>query len=133
MPTHLIDRIPADFPVRPLPVAEVEEREGGFSVVTCGTCGLSWDDDINTSMTPVPSGRCPFEEFHDETLDTRPILELERNNAGRLFIGVTELDERGYGVRSYVLSHQSEGVAESVMERRYEDMKRLMGDNVQTR
>jgi hypothetical protein len=31
---------------------------------TCGTCGRSWDDTISTSMTPVPSGRCPFEYEH---------------------------------------------------------------------
>ncbi len=31
---------------------------------TCGTCNRSWDDTISTSMTPVPSGRCPFEYEH---------------------------------------------------------------------
>lgn len=46
--------IPADFPVQPL-------SEGDM---TCGTCGLSWDDSISTSLTPAPSGRCPFESFH---------------------------------------------------------------------
>jgi hypothetical protein len=25
---------------------------------------LSWDDDIATTWTPVPGGRCPFEYFH---------------------------------------------------------------------
>lgn len=32
---------------------------------TCGTCNRSWDDTISTSMTPVPSGRCPFEYEHE--------------------------------------------------------------------
>ena len=32
---------------------------------TCGTCNRSWDDTVSTSMTPVPSGRCPFEYEHD--------------------------------------------------------------------
>lgn len=32
---------------------------------TCGTCGRSWDDTISTSMTPAPSGRCPFEYEHE--------------------------------------------------------------------
>lgn len=32
--------------------------------MTCGTCGLSWDDAVATDWTPVPSGRCPFEYFH---------------------------------------------------------------------
>mgnify|MGYP007044121884 CR=1 FL=1 len=30
-------------------------------IATCGECGRSWDDSIPTSMTPAPSGRCPFE------------------------------------------------------------------------
>lgn len=64
--------------------------------------------------------------------DNRPVLELQRNNAGDLFIGVTEFDDRGVGVRAYVLCHQSEHVADSVMERRFDDMARLMGDNVRT-
>lgn len=51
--------IPADFEVRPLRKGqEAKDR------VTCGTCGLSWDDAKSTSMTPAPAGRCPFEYFH---------------------------------------------------------------------
>lgn len=51
--------IPADFPVQPLQAGqEAKDR------ATCGTCGLSWDDAISTSMTPAPSARCPFEGFH---------------------------------------------------------------------
>lgn len=53
------EAIPADFTVRPLP--EGEEPKGK---TTCGHCGLSWDDDIPTSLTPAPSARCPFEYFH---------------------------------------------------------------------
>ena len=30
----------------------------------CGTCGRAWDDDKATSLTPAPSGRCPFEYWH---------------------------------------------------------------------
>jgi hypothetical protein len=29
----------------------------------CMTCGRAWDDDKSTGLTPVPSGRCPFEGF----------------------------------------------------------------------
>ncbi len=36
-----------------------------MSIATDGACGLSWDDDIVTSMTPAPSARCPFEPFHE--------------------------------------------------------------------
>ncbi len=56
--------VPDDFPVRPLigPRAQSE----AIDRVTCGTCGLSWDDSIATSLTPAPSARCPFETFHNE-------------------------------------------------------------------
>lgn len=51
--------IPADWPVQPLkPGQEAKDK------ATCGTCGLSWDDGISTSMTPAPGARCPFEAFH---------------------------------------------------------------------
>lgn len=54
-----LDAIPADFPVQPL-----RDDENPPGRTTCGQCGLSWDDDKCTSMTPTPSGRCPFEYFH---------------------------------------------------------------------
>ena len=56
-PKHL--PIPEDFEVQPLKDGEEAEDRA-----TCGTCGLSWDDAIPTSLTPAPSGRCPFEYFH---------------------------------------------------------------------
>jgi len=48
--------VPKDFPVQPDPNGNA----------TCGVCGLSWDDDVVTSFTPVPAGRCPFEYFHED-------------------------------------------------------------------
>jgi len=33
-------------------------------MVTCGHCGRTWDDALITSRTPVPAGRCPFEDLH---------------------------------------------------------------------
>jgi hypothetical protein len=53
------ERIPKGFEVRPL-----KPGQKAVDKATCGHCGLSWDDDVVTSMTPAPSGRCPFEEFH---------------------------------------------------------------------
>lgn len=51
--------IPVDFAVQPLqPGQHAQDR------VTCGECGLSWDDAIPTAWTPAPGGRCPFEYFH---------------------------------------------------------------------
>jgi transcription elongation factor Elf1 len=51
--------IPKDHPVQPT-------NSNGLGVATCGNCGLSWDDSKSTSMTPAPSGRCPFEAYHKE-------------------------------------------------------------------
>jgi hypothetical protein len=53
--------IPGSWPVRPLhPFSQATDP------VTCGACGLSWDDAIVTEMTPAPSARCPFESFHHD-------------------------------------------------------------------
>ena len=57
MKTHT--EIPVGFPVRPLVAGQ-----SAMDKATCGYCGLSWDDGKVTSMTPTPSGRCPFEYFH---------------------------------------------------------------------
>lgn len=34
-------------------------------VVTCGTCGRSWNDAAVSDVTPAPSARCPFEYEHE--------------------------------------------------------------------
>jgi len=36
---------------------------------TCGTCGRTWDDARITGVTPAPSGRCPFEWWHEAEED----------------------------------------------------------------
>lgn len=36
------------------------------NATVCGYCRRGWDDTISTSLTPVPSGRCPFEYDHEE-------------------------------------------------------------------
>lgn len=52
-------KIPSNYPVKVLRAnSKAKDR------CTCMTCGRSWDDAIATSMTPTPSGRCPFEYFH---------------------------------------------------------------------
>lgn len=56
--------IPEDHPVRPL-----DDTANAADPATCGTCGLSWDDGISTSMTPTPGARCPFEYFHRDEFD----------------------------------------------------------------
>ncbi len=53
--------IPVGFPVK-----VIGPDDTAMDRVTCGVCGLSWDDDVITSYTPAPSGRCPFEWWHEE-------------------------------------------------------------------
>lgn len=73
-----IKDIPADYPVRPLRVGQAAGDR-----VTCGTCGLSWDDSIATSMTPAPAARCPFEYFHKEDEPPKLTAQAKRENARR--------------------------------------------------
>lgn len=62
-------------------------------IATCGNCGLSWNDALISSMTPTPSGRCPYEYIHPE------IKELKRLKRGmtagasrdRLFIASVKI------------------------------------------
>lgn len=35
-----------------------------IETATCGECGRSWNDARISSLTPTPSGRCPFEYAH---------------------------------------------------------------------
>jgi hypothetical protein len=56
--------VPESFPVKVL--ITKEQRSAALIPMGCGTCGRWWDDAISTDLTPVPSGRCPFEYFHQE-------------------------------------------------------------------
>ena len=55
--------IPKDFPVKPFILRRMH-KPAPVATWTCGSCGLSWDDGKATTLTPAPSGRCPFEYFH---------------------------------------------------------------------
>ena len=47
------------------------------NVMTCGTCGRSWNDAIISGRTPVPAGRCPFEHLHeDEPAPAKPHVTI---------------------------------------------------------
>lgn len=51
--------------------ATVRRDEDGHSIIetaTCGECERSWNDAAISSMTPTPSGRCPYEAVHDDEL-----------------------------------------------------------------
>lgn len=63
---HTVDvdnEVPANYPVKVL-VPGTAEYLNARELAHCGTCGRSWDDAVVTSITPAPSGRCPFEHFH---------------------------------------------------------------------
>ena len=76
-----MDDIPADFPV--VPVTPTHPGRV-YAVVTCGECGLSWDDTVSTQYTPAPSGRCPFEAFHEmDEPDEDEIREMDNHVAQR--------------------------------------------------
>ncbi len=61
--------IPKDFEVQPIRGLRLKNCK---NAATCFTCGLSWDDGKSTSYTPTPSGRCPFEAFHEEPPEPMP-------------------------------------------------------------
>ncbi len=58
-------KIPSDYPVKPLKRG-TKAWKAAKEIATCGACGRSWDDGKVTSMTPTPSGRCPFEAYHSD-------------------------------------------------------------------
>lgn len=81
--------VPSSFAVRPL-----RKGQKAKDRMTCGTCGLSWDDAKSTSWTPVPSGRCPFEYFHryDDEHVTQVLLDfIFRQGKKHMYV-----DARGY-------------------------------------
>lgn len=52
----------------PVPGATARYDDDGNEIVlvaTCGHCGRSWNDAATSSLTPTPSGRCPFEYEHE--------------------------------------------------------------------
>jgi len=52
-----------------VPGANATYDENGnevVDIVTCNTCGRSWNDAAVSSVTPAPSARCPFEYEHKE-------------------------------------------------------------------
>lgn len=55
-------KVPATWPVQPIAAGTKAAQDA----TQCGVCLRYWDDTISTSLTPTPSGRCPFEPFHDE-------------------------------------------------------------------
>jgi hypothetical protein len=44
----------------------IELEFGDRNATTCLICYRSWNDTVSTSRTPVPAGRCAFEDEHEE-------------------------------------------------------------------
>lgn len=42
----------------------IELHPANPRATVCGTCRRGWDDTVSTSVTPTPSGRCPWEDEH---------------------------------------------------------------------
>jgi hypothetical protein len=80
-----LEKIPADFPVRPIDTDDPEQVRNVTRGATCGTCGLTWDDAIPTSMTPAPAARCPFEYFHEEPNDDDPAIARTPETSANVF------------------------------------------------
>lgn len=58
-----------------IPGARTRRDDDGTPVVelaTCGVCGRTWNDAAISSVTPVPSGRCPFEHLHADDEPGQP-------------------------------------------------------------
>lgn len=60
------------------------------------------------------------------------ILTLDVNNAGHPFIGACDFDAEGMGTRAYVISHGGEFHHPRIMRKTFDDLLRLMGDNVES-
>jgi hypothetical protein len=51
-------------------------------IVTCETCGKSWNDALISERTPAPSARCPYEYLHDEIEELSQLNDLLEDLCG---------------------------------------------------
>ena len=91
MENSIKPRIPGNYAVQPL-----KSGENPPGKMTCGTCELSWDDDKVTGMTPVPSGRCPFESFHERE-ENKNSVESRQADALAEYKNLPEEEKRKNG------------------------------------
>lgn len=65
---HAVVRVDGEHYIDNRGVAYVPDGRGWLDLpagwAMCGTCYRAWDDTTPTSVTPTPSGRCPFEYGH---------------------------------------------------------------------
>lgn len=81
----------------PVPGATPRYDHDGNEIVvvaTCGHCGRSWNDAATSAVTPVPSGRCPFEAEHKYEVDPADVELLKASVRLRsLLAGVPEFPD----------------------------------------
>lgn len=81
-------------------VAEPEE-----DLVTCGSCGRTWNDAIITGSTPAPAGRCPFEGIHGDGDDRCDYCGLTLGACD--FNGARHVPARSEAVSGHYMSPQA--------------------------
>lgn len=56
-----------DLELVPVPGGRLRFHDGVPTVIvaTCRHCGRSWNDAVESDVTPARPGRCPFEAEHD--------------------------------------------------------------------
>lgn len=77
----------ADPELTPIPGGELRYDDDGHPIVdvaTCGHCGRSWNDALSSSVTPAPSGRCPFEYEH--VYDDAPDYEMSEDRKALILL-----------------------------------------------
>ena len=84
-------------------------------LVTCGTCGKTWNNALISERTPTPSARCPYEYMHDDLAELATLTAL--------------LDElKGYGG-----DHQWRGdwyPGDLIRDDAFEDHARALADDI---
>lgn len=100
--------IPTGFPVKIVTTDPTNPNH-----VTCGHCGLTWDDSIPTSYTPAPAARCPFEYFHVYP-ETRTFRVLFHGNSHDHAVVTVEI-EGGDDIETSAL--QAAAAAREVLEK----------------
>jgi hypothetical protein len=86
--TERVEEIEAEFAEREISVEngakEQTDDDGNIieDMVTCETCGRTWNDALVTDRTPAPSGRCPYEYEHEELAELKTLTALLDNLKG---------------------------------------------------
>lgn len=117
--------VPPEFEVQPT-------KAKGPNIATDGNCGLSWDDDVSTTYTPVPSGRCPFEWFHGNVDDA--LKEISKSVGPLMRAVIVALLDRGTITYPAVLAldtHQLNAAYDQHIGPAVDEVEEMLGDVVE--